>query len=264
MNTLIISSSFTFYKLDEQNNKIPTVIDNNNGFLDMLKSELKTRKCMLVISGKPDKVRMSDPLDITRAGFAKSGIPFDEYIYLDSRNMHNLDKYLRIADCIDLCGGHLPTCNEFINRIKLKDKISQFKGVIIGASGGGMNLAGEVYCKPEEQGEALNENFNKSLKGLALTNISIVPHFNVIRSKTLDGKRILQDILLPDSMNKKLIALNDGSYIVQKGDRAVIHGEAYQIYKGKLTQICENDRTCTLLNVSGHESFVKYMLGENI
>ena len=180
MKTLIISSSFTFYKLDSEGNKIPTVIDNNNGFLNVLKKELVSRKCMLVVSGRPDKVRKSDPLDITRKGFKLSGIPFEEYIYLDATNMDRLEEYLIKADCIDLCGGHLPTCNEFINRISLKDKIHLFNGVIIGASGGGMNLASNVYCKPEECGEAVDESFARSLKGVGLTNISIVPHYMTI------------------------------------------------------------------------------------
>lgn len=248
MKTLIISSSFAFYKLDNENNKIPTVIDNNNGFLDTLKSELKSRKCLVVISGKPDKVRTSDPLDITREGFKLSGIDFEEYVYIDSSNMDKLDYYLQKADCLDLCGGHLPTCNEFINRINLKEKISLFNGVIIGASGGGMNLASEVYCKPEEQGEALKEDFEKILNGVGLTNISIIPHFDKIRNKTLDGKSILNDILFVDSASKRLIALNDGSYIVQKGDNAMLYGEAYEIYKGRLTQICSNGKSLAIKN----------------
>ena len=248
MKTLIISSSFTFYKLDNELNKIPTVIDNNNGFLSMLKSELKSRKCMVVISGNPDKVRTHDPLDVTRAGFKLSGIEFDEYVYIDSSNMDKLDYYLKKADCLDLCGGHLPTCNEFINRINLKDKIHLFNGVIIGASGGGMNLASEVYCKPENEGEAIKEDFEKSLRGVGLTNISIVPHFDKIKDKTLDGKSILNDILLVDCLDKKLIALNDGSYIVQKNGSAVLYGQAYEFYKGKMTKINENGKTLKLKN----------------
>ena len=59
-----------------------------------------------------------------------------------------------------MCGGHLPTQNTFFNNIKLRDKIKKVHALIIGGSAGAMNLAENVYCIPELEGEALDPNFN--------------------------------------------------------------------------------------------------------
>lgn len=242
MQVLVLSSSFTFYRV-ENGIKIPQVIDNNNGFLDTLKKYLTKRDCMVVISGNPDKKRTGDPLDVTRKGFELSGIGFKEYIYVDSRNQDEIAKYIKKADCIDLCGGHLPTCNEFINRLGLKELLKNFNGVIIGASGGAMNMASNVYCKPENEGEVIDKTFKRCLKGLGLTNINIVPHYNVIKEKMLDGVSIVADILIPDSITRPLILLNDGSYIVKQGNVATIYGECYKLHKCNMERLCSDGQT---------------------
>ena len=73
MKTLIMSSSFRGFTMDEDGNKIPCEIDNKNGFLDTLKKYLTKRKCMVIISGNPKKVHTKDPNTITRQYFALSG-----------------------------------------------------------------------------------------------------------------------------------------------------------------------------------------------
>ena len=153
MKTLIMSSSFRGFTIDENGNKIPCEIDNENGFLDTLKKYLTKRKCMVIISGNPKKVHTKDPNTITRQYFALSGIPFDEYIYVNNENKHNIKEYVKRASVINLFGGHLPTANAFINELNLKELLNDFNGVVIGASGGAMNMADNVYCIPEVFGE---------------------------------------------------------------------------------------------------------------
>jgi len=244
MKTLVISSSFTFYNTDELGIKQPQRIDNNNSFLENIQKVLTKRDCCVIISGNPKKIRKTNHLDVNIKGFEMSDIGFKEYIYVDENNKNNIKEYIAKADCIDLCGGHLPTCNAFINELNLKELLKDFDGVIIGASGGGMNLADNVYCIPENEGEHINKNFNRHLKGLALTNINIVPHYNVFKDKVFsDGKRMLEDILLKDSYDVDMIALPDGSYIIQKDDKKVLYGEAYLISKGTVTKICDSNET---------------------
>lgn len=238
MKTLILSSSFTTYETDAQGNRKARIIDNDNGFLDNLKKCLTSRKCMVIISGNPNKKRYGDPNTITRQSFEMSGIPFDEYIYVDNANKEHIAEYISRADCVNLFGGHLPTANKFINELNLKELLKDYNGVIIGASGGAMNMAEKVYCIPEVEGEHKDKSFKRILNGLGLTNINIIPHYKLFEKKVFsDNVRMLEDILLPDSKEIPMIALPDRSYIIQQEDKIEIFGEAYLLKNGKIKQI---------------------------
>ena len=249
MKTLIMSSSFKGFTIDENGNKVACLIDNDNGFLDTLKKYLTKRKCMVIISGNPNKVHTKDPTQITKQYFKLSGIAFDEYIYVNNLNKKNIKQYIKKADCINLFGGHLPTGNAFVNELNLRELIEGFEGVVIGGSGGAMNMADIVYCKPEKDGEYLNKSFDKYLKGLGLTNINIIPHYNLIKNKLIDGARIIEDIILPDTKTTPLIVLPDGSYIVQHGEQQTLFGEAYLFKNEKLLQICKNNEIKNLKDI---------------
>ena len=241
MKTLILSSSFTTYETDAQGNRKARIIDNDNGFLDNLKKCLTSRKCMVIISGNPNKKRYGDPNTITRQSFEMSGIPFDEYIYVDNSNKEHIAEYISRADCVNLFGGHLPTANKFINELNLKEFLKNYNGVIIGASGGAMNMAKKVYCIPEVEGEHKDKSFKRILNGLGLTNINIIPHYKLFEKKVFSDKiRMLEDILLPDSKKIPMIALPDRSYIIQQEDKIEIFGEAYLLENGKIKQIKKN------------------------
>ena len=247
MKTLIMSSSLTVYEKDKNGNEFARIIDNDNGFLDNLRKYMTRRKCMVVISGNPKKKRSGDPNEITRKSFAMSGIPFDEYIYVSDINKEHIAEYIAKADCINLFGGHLPTANAFINELNLKELIKDFNGVVLGASGGAMNMAENVYCIPEVEGEHTDKSFNRILKGLALTNINIIPHYKLFEKKVFtDGIKMLEDILLPDSCKTPMIALPDRSFIIQQGTNVEIFGEAYLLKEGHITQINENNNTISL------------------
>ena len=243
MKTLIMSSSFTVYEKDRNGNELARIIDNDNGFLDNLKKYMTSRKCMVVISGNPKKKRIGDPNEITKKSFAMSGIPFDEYIYVSDINKEHIVEYIKKADCINLFGGHLPTANAFINELNLKELLKNYNGVIIGASGGAMNMAERVYCIPEVEGEHTDKSFKRILKGLALTNINIIPHYKLFKDKIFtDGIKMLDDILLPDSHKTQMMALPDRSYIIQQDNNIKIFGEAYLLKEGQIKKINENDK----------------------
>ena len=247
MKTLIMSSSFTVYVKDKNGNEHARIIDNDNGFLDNLKKHMTRRKCMVVISGNPKKKRYGDPNEITRQSFAMSGIPFDEYIYVSDINKEHIAEYIAKADCVNLFGGHLPTANAFINELNLKELLKDYNGVIIGASGGAMNMAEKVYCIPEVEGEHTDKTFNRILDGLALTNINIIPHYKLFEKKVFtDGIKMLEDILLPDSYKTPMIAIPDRSYIIQQGKKIDIFGNSYLLRDGKVTQICENNKSISI------------------
>lgn len=249
MKTLIMSSSFRGFTIAENGDKIPCKIDNENGFLDILNKYLTKRRCMVIISGNPKKVKAKDPNMITQKYFALSGIPFEEYIYVNEQNKQNIKQFIAKADCINLFGGHLPTSNAFINELNLRSLIKDFDGVLIGGSAGAMNMADIVYCKPEAEGEFENKSFNRYLKGLGLTNINIIPHYNFIKDKLVDGARIIEDIISPDTRKTPMIVLPDGSFIVQEGEIQTLYGEAYLFKDEKLTLVCKNNEKVNLKNI---------------
>ena len=127
MKTLIMSSSFTTYELDKNGNKIARIIYNDNGFLDNLRKYFTNRKCMVIISGNPKKKHIGDPNDITRKSFKMSGIPFEEYIYVNDENKLNIKQYIQKASVINLFGGHLPEANAFITELNLKELLKDFR-----------------------------------------------------------------------------------------------------------------------------------------
>lgn len=52
---------------------------------------------------------------------------------------------------------------------------------------------------------------------------------------------MLEDILLQDSKNIPLIALVDGSYIIEVNNEKKLYGEAYLLKQGEIIKINNND-----------------------
>ena len=161
---------------------------------------------------------------------------------LDGRTKQEAQELVNKADFIFLCGGHVPTQNKFFNNINLKELLKNYSGVICGASAGSMNCADVVYSAPELPGETEDKNFKRYLNGLGLTKINIIPHFDDVKNEVLDGKHFLNDILLPDSFNKPIIAFSDGTYVLIDNDKTIIFGCAYEIKNGKIKQICKTKK----------------------
>ena len=176
-------------------------------------------------------------------------LPFKNYDILNYETACNAKELIENADLIFLCGGHLPTQNKFFNDINLATHIQNTNALIIGGSAGSMNCASVVYCPPEVEGESEDKNFNRYLKGLGLTNVNILPHFEEFKRMTICGKSYIDDIIVPDSKKIDIIGLNNGSYIVIQNNQSIIYGESYLIRKGQITQINENNNTVSLQNV---------------
>ena len=109
-----------------------------------------------------------------------------------------------------------------------------------------MNCADVVYCPPELEEEVLDDNFNRYLKGLGLTNINIMPHFEEYQKMVICGKRYIEDVIVPDSHKTDIIALNNGSYIVIQNNQSTIYGESYLIRNGQITQILSKGNNCNI------------------
>ena len=209
-----------------------------NRFIDELRLRIPNSCRALHICSNPDGWEIMDKYAaITREMLERAGFHFDRFDTLDSRNETQAEQLVRESDLLILAGGHVPTQNQFFQRISLRALLANCDGIIIGISAGSMNSADEVYAQPEEEGEAVDPAYQRFLPGLGLTKTNLLPHFQENRDDVLDGLRIYADIACPDSRDKTFYAIPDGTYLLIADGKEELRGEAYQIKDGVMSQI---------------------------
>ena len=205
---------------------------------------------VLLVSAAPDDRGFTDSV---KKGMSDcihaSGIGTETIVMLDRRNAAKAPELVRWADWIILCGGHVPTQNRFIHEIGLKELMKGFDGVVMGCSAGSMNCADHVYSHPELPGEARDPQYKRWLRGLGLTDINLVPHFEQVRYALVDGLRLFEDVAFPDSWGHRFYTFRDGGYVIQKKGRpAELRGEAYEITRGAMRRISEENKSYSFMN----------------
>ncbi len=214
-------------------------LDDKNQFVSKLKSIWKEKCRCLMISAFPSLHEQNDEMtSFFQWAFCHRDLPCEMDLWDDRTQEIDVHNY----DVILLAGGHVPTQNDFFTRIRLKEKLKEYKGIVIGISAGSMNAADIVYAQPEQCSEAINPNYKRFLKGLNLTSIQILPHYQMVKDYWLDGLRIYEDITYKDSLGREFVCLVDGSYIFIENNREWIYGESYLIRDGNLIPYSkEND-----------------------
>ncbi|MBE5773692.1 MAG: dipeptidase E [Clostridiales bacterium] len=216
-----------------------TRLDPANGFVENLKRDLPRDINMVFVASDPDDYAgMEGYSGEMRRCFEKAGYRFTGFTVLDGRNAASARELVAAADIVFMAGGHVPTQNRFINAIGLRDILRDFNGMVMGCSAGTMNSADLVYAMPELDGEAIDPAFKRTLPGLGLTDINIVPHYQYLEMCTLDGMNMIHDIALSDSMTRRLYGLPDGSYLRVEGSDARLYGTVYLMERGTIRQIC--------------------------
>lgn len=215
-------------------------LNKSNKFVERLSKAVNADSKALIIASDPANTEFTEGFSFAvRTTMELSGIAFSDYTILDNRNKEQAAKLTADSDLIILAGGHVPTQNSFFEEIKLRELIKDFSGTILGISAGSMNSADVVYAQPEDEGEAIDPNFKKFLKGLGLTKVMLIPHYQDIKDRVLDGKKLFEEVTYPDSAGRQFIAICDGSYLYSDGNTEKICGEAYLIADGTIKKICE-------------------------
>jgi len=246
MKLFLTSSIGGSYK--ENGKRIPCALEGANHFLDLLREHWAVNSKCLVISSDPENDVINDSFKaIFTEAFRISGFSLSQLDICDRRNESKLADIIYDYDVLLLAGGHVPTQNQFFSRIKLKELMGNYKGIIIGISAGTMNCADVVYAQPELDGEATSLVYQRYLNGLNLTNLNILPHFQDIKDISVDGQLALEDISLPDSWTRPFYALVDGSFIFIDDNKTTLYGEAYWVQNGNVTRVCENDKSIQLI-----------------
>lgn len=226
--------------------RIPDVLIQQNGLLDKLKSIWPQDARVLIVCANPDNHEKNDGVyACLKEALPMSGLSVSDIIQCDDRNPDIIEN-LPDMDVIILAGGHVPTQNRFMKQLRLKERLLEFKGILVAWSAGSMNCAEVVYAGPELEGEAVDPHYERWITGLGITNINIYPHFQKLRDEYLDGMRLIEDITFEDSVGHEIIALNDGSYIMIENGQTTLYGEAYRIQDRQLTQLCK-DGECIIL-----------------
>jgi len=214
-------------------------LNSDNRFSQRLSRSIEGKKSALLVSAYPDDVEKTEEFSFAiRKTMELSGITFERYTILDSRNENLEQKLVQESELLILAGGHVPTQNRFFQKIGLRELMKNYTGTVLGISAGSMNSADVVYTQPELEGESIDPEYQRFLSGLNLTKCMILPHYQYTRDLLLDGKRLFEDITYPDSFGKQFIALPDGSYLYAKDGRETICGEAYRISDGRCEKIC--------------------------
>lgn len=212
-----------------------------NGLIDELRNLLPHPLNCLLISSAPDDREMTDRMAWgMREAFNHVNMSFDHYEVLDRRTYRSVARMVRDANFIVLCGGHVPTENKFFEEIALRSKLKKWDGVILSISAGSMNSASIVYASPELEGESIDPKYKVLLHGLELTDINILPHFEMLRDEKLDGKSLVNDIVRTHSFTLPVYCLNDGAYFLIRNGKTELRGEAYLMHLGVLKQICKD------------------------
>ena len=182
----------------------------------------------------------------TRSYFEKEGLLFRSFAVLDGRNENEAMSLVHDSDMVILAGGHVPTQNRFFRKIRLRELLADYSGVVIGISAGSMNAADIVYSQPEEEGEALDHSYQRFLPGLGLTKTNLLPHYQEVKDDVLDGMRIFEDIAFPDSFGNEFYAIPDGSYLYIENGREELRGEAYRIRDGVIEKVSDEGGSLVL------------------
>lgn len=219
---------------------LPCIWDVRNGFVDHLRHFIQPHCHGTVIAATPDAYAINDEMARTFAScFAYHGMPLRSMTLIDDRTEALLPDAIRRSGVIILGGGHVPTQQAFFERLGLRALLRGYEGVVMGISAGSMNCAAMVYAQPELPGESLDRDYQRFIPGLGLTRLNILPHYNQEGQSILDGRRLYEDITFADSFGHIFYALEDGSYILQSGGRATVHGICRRIADGTMTIICQ-------------------------
>ena len=213
------------------------ILSPDNGFIDNLKAALPPRPRALFVCADPDNHHETDAFarDIG-AAIIEAGIDISRSAVLDGRFDDNARLLIWQSDLIVLSGGHVPTQNLYFQKIQLSRLLKNYQGTILGISAGSMNCARRVYAQPEAPGESSPE-FRRWYPGLGLSEINILPHYQQVFDRMLDGKRLFEDITYLDSVGHSFLSLVDGSYLLEKDGETTLFGQAYAMIDGRFFQI---------------------------
>ena len=147
MNVIITSSLGGAHQ--KNGKRVPSVLIEQNGLLDKIRSLWPDDARVLMICASPKDYEKNDSVvTCFRQSLHMSGLNYSSLEMCDNRN-EEIVKEISNKDVIILTGGHVPTQNLFLKKIALKEKLQEYRGLVIAWSAGSMNCADPVYAGPD-------------------------------------------------------------------------------------------------------------------
>lgn len=218
------------------------VFNPQNSFIDRLQAYWKKpARCLLIAADPSDHCGNDAMTDYYRQTIENSGLPIIGLDLWDNRYYDFTEERVAAYDVIILSCGHVPTQKNWFESVNVKGKMIGFNGVLIGISAGSMISAKTVYAWPEMDGETLDSDYPLFFEGLGFAQTMILPHYQSVKDRWLDGKRLVEDIAFGDSRGRRFLAIPDGSYVMVENGTEIVCGEAYQVSDGVLTPFCQEN-----------------------
>ena len=215
---LYLTSSFIPYQEPGEYKKTPP--EDCYGFFDDLKKEWPDSANVLFVPADPTLTKDNEnQIQQVIDAFEYKDLKVAEVKTLDDNCNDALKGLIVWSDVIYMGGGHAPTQLAFMKRIGLKDALTDYPGIIIGLSAGSINAAYDVYLMPELEGEAADPNYVRFSEGLDLTNIELIPHADYLKTVTLDGKKLIDDMATPVDKDFRNFEAKDMQDVKDMSDR---------------------------------------------
>lgn len=208
--------------------------DKNLGFnlniAKHLNNDLNNKNIITFIAADFDDFEKNDKYtDINLQWFDKIGIKFYQKQLIDNRiDQYTANFYITNSDVIFLIGGDTLKQIDNIKKYNLIDALKNSNSVVIGLSAGAINMNENVIL-PKNENDNVTDTF--SYKGLGLSNISIIPHFDF-------NEISYNENLLNLSTNNKFICLpNDSSIRISDENEITYINDCYELSDGKIYKI---------------------------
>lgn len=235
---MILYLTSSFIPFEEPASGEKQLLEDNYGFFEDLKNEWPKSVSLLYIPCDPSNTSENEGQKDSLIQILKENdLAVSNVHILKDTDKDKVPELINKADVIYLAGGHAPTQLSFMKRMKLKEALMSYKGIVIGLSAGSMNAAYNVYLIPELPGEAIDSGFVRFSDGLDLTNIEIIPHAEMIKKTSVDGQNLIEDIILPDSYGSRFYLITDGSYFKVKNNKTIFRGEGEIIENGNISPL---------------------------
>ena len=253
----ILTSNLGNYRT-ENGIKVALPINNDNGLVDQIKCSLNsTYRVVYIASDYEYNTKTNEYAMLFFNSLRLSGIDFMQQIIIDSEYIKKPEyvfDWIRKADLVFLCGGNTYKQHLFFEKIKLKEALKDYSGIIIGQSAGSINMANSVFNSPEKK-----ENYEPIFfDGLDLTDINVEPHFVKDISDFNDDEIFKYNSILEESYYRLIYGQCDGSHIyINEFNRIIICGETYLIKDGNISKICDKGKV--LRNDEVIKKYIKKM-----
>ena len=201
---------------------------------ECLRSDLAGTRSLTAIASSPNDFSQNDKFflgceeqDGIKDVFVKLAPSIDKFKLLDERfSQAEASNLLAESDVVCLLGGNPFVQLDFLSRYRLLEPLSRFIGIVIGVSGGSINMAKTSYCSKDET-FAVSQFY----KGVGLVDLTIDPHFSV------DNKEQVAEAL-KFSMQRAIFGVPDNSALRIEGIGGLSFiGSVYEISSGLLRRV---------------------------